>query len=563
MDASSTIAECGSSILTSPQTANDFGDAAALYLDLVKRSLINWLYGDTEFAALRPEQFLRPEAMREHEAGRFGLVQLKPLDPAMRCVGRDWPSTAHSMIGWLRLAQLQRCVEDVLEKGVAGDLLEAGVWRGGASILMRAVLKAHGCTDRRVWVADSFAGLPAPNVAKYPQDRNMTLHEIPYLAVSLEQVRHNFAKYGLLDDQVRFLPGWFRDTLPTAPIERLAVLRLDGDLYESTLDTLTPLYPKVSLGGYVIADDYVSISESRAAVDDYRRENGIVEPIVPIDWAGAYWQRTAAGEQTAKPENGSERMPAEKIRVEAMTAERAPATAPVKAFEVFYHVACLNHWRQVVAEQMNLLSLYGLNSQPVRVGILGTDEDCQTFRQIVAENGVAVEIVAHEPDLRRFELPTRLALERWARRAPDDSALFYFHSKGVGGAPIDPLRESWRRLMNRYLIPRWRDLLRELNEFDLIGVNWHGKDPDSGDPQRDYWKGHPHFSGNFWWARADWIKRLPPLQEYYDNPTFPRYSPEAQRVGCEFWIGSAENPRVKSLYCHDKDFCIFEGCALL
>jgi O-methyltransferase len=212
-------------------------------------------------------------------------------DPRVRLEGRDWPPFAHTMIGWLRLDNLHRCAEAALREAVSGDFLEAGVWRGGASILLRAVLKAYGVTDRRVWAADSFAGLPPPNPDRYPADAGLDLHRFPQLAVSLETVRAHFARYGLLDDRVRFLKGWFRDTLPTAPVERIALLRLDGDLYESTMDALTHLYPKVSVGGFVVVDDYGDIAACRQAVNDYRQQYGIDEPIVPVDWTGAYWRR--------------------------------------------------------------------------------------------------------------------------------------------------------------------------------------------------------------------------------------------------------------------------------
>jgi hypothetical protein len=195
------------------------------------------------------------------------------------------------MIGLKRLDNLEFCIEEVIAKGVPGDLIETGVWRGGATIFMRAVLKAYGVTDRCVWVADSFAGLPPPDAGKYPHDAGDRLHEARELAVSLEQVKANFDRYGLLDDQVRFLKGWFRDTLPTAPIERLAVLRLDGDMYQSTMDALANLYPKVSQGGYVIVDDYSAIPACRQAVHDYRSANGITEEIRDIDWTGIFWQK--------------------------------------------------------------------------------------------------------------------------------------------------------------------------------------------------------------------------------------------------------------------------------
>ncbi len=98
-------------------------------------------------------------------------------------------------------------------------------------------------------------------------------------------------KYGLLDNQVQFLAGWFCDTLPKAPIHRLAVMRLDGDMYESTMDALRALYPKLSVGGFVIIDDFGYLESCRAAVMDYRAEFGIAEEIKQIDWGGVYWQR--------------------------------------------------------------------------------------------------------------------------------------------------------------------------------------------------------------------------------------------------------------------------------
>ena len=244
-----------------------------LYLDLMKRCLTNLIYQD--------------------RSTLFGKDE--PFDLRMRVEGRDWPANAHTMIGIHRLDNLHFCVEDVLARNVPGDLMETGVWRGGAAILMRAILKVNGVADRRVWCADSFEGLPPPNPAKYPLDEKLTFSQFKQLAVSLEEVQTNFRRYNLLDDQVKFLKGWFRDTLPGAPVERLAVLRLDGDLYESTMDALTALYPKVSRGGYVIIDDYNDIPACRQAVQDYWQRNGIREEIVPIDWSGVFWMKQGTG----------------------------------------------------------------------------------------------------------------------------------------------------------------------------------------------------------------------------------------------------------------------------
>ncbi|MGH9845761.1 MAG: TylF/MycF family methyltransferase [Blastocatellia bacterium] len=206
--------------------------------------------------------------------------------------GRDWPADGYTMIGLKRMENLRMCVERVLQDCVPGDLVETGVWRGGATIFMRAILKAYGDMERRVWVADSFAGLPTPDAERYPADAGDTHYQFSaQLAVTLDQVKANFARFDLLDEQVRFLPGWFRDTLPTAPIEKIAVLRLDGDMYESTMDGLVHLYPKLSPGGYLIVDDYGYAESCRQAVTDYRRLCGIRDEIIEIDWTGVYWRR--------------------------------------------------------------------------------------------------------------------------------------------------------------------------------------------------------------------------------------------------------------------------------
>ena len=267
-------------------------EPAELYLELLKRvltrSLFDRHYHRFEFARGDPRRALFAPLRSALSARRLELVKL--ADPKARAEGRDWPADAESMIGSKRMDNLHTCVADVLRRGVPGDLMETGVWRGGAVIFMRAALEAYGDATRRVWVADSFAGLPAPD-ARYAADRGDVHHGFRALAVSLEQVRANFARYGLLDERVRFLEGWFKDTLPGAPIGRLAVLRLDGDMYESTMDALRPLYPRLSVGGYLIVDDYGVVPGCKQAVDEYRAEHGIAEPIVDIDGWGVYWRR--------------------------------------------------------------------------------------------------------------------------------------------------------------------------------------------------------------------------------------------------------------------------------
>ena len=208
------------------------------------------------------------------EITRRGYRVVQRPRPTDWLEGRQWPRTAETMVGLKRLRNIRECVEQVLEDQIPGDLIETGVWRGGSCIYMRAILAAHEISDRTVWVADSFEGLPPPTL---PQDEGLNLNASPELAVGVDEVRANFERYGLLDDQVQFLIGWFADTLP-GPVKQLALLRLDGDLYESTWDAVAALEPYVSRGGFVIVDDYGLFEACRQAVHDYRTQNEITVP---------------------------------------------------------------------------------------------------------------------------------------------------------------------------------------------------------------------------------------------------------------------------------------------
>lgn len=267
-----------------------------LYLDLLKKCLTAYLYPESSFVEIYPHPGLGPRAVARRAIVRllrrrgYRLFKVQAFDPKARETGRDWPSIGYSMIGLRRLDNLQACVEGVLQEGVPGDLIEAGAWRGGACILMRAVLKVRKAPDRIVWVADSFRGLPAPSERP---DWGYDLSRHPYVRASLAEVRANFERFGLLDEQVRFLEGWFKDSLPAAPIDRLSVLRLDCDLYESTMDALSTLYDKVSPRGFVIIDDYHSWAPCKLAVDEFRARFGIGDSIREIDGHGVFWRKSA------------------------------------------------------------------------------------------------------------------------------------------------------------------------------------------------------------------------------------------------------------------------------
>lgn len=207
----------------------------------------------------------------------------KVFNPVLREIGADWPSKALTMIGLKRLRQLKEACIDVIKKGVEGDFVETGIWRGGACIMMGSVAMELG-SDKKVWGFDSFEGLPKPDPKYDPLDDQH--HTFDELRVSKEQVEANIKEYGL--SNINLVKGWFKDTLPIAPIEKIAILRLDGDMYESTIQALENLYPKLQKGGYCIIDDY-ALNGAKRAVHDYINNNGLKVELIPIDPYSVYW----------------------------------------------------------------------------------------------------------------------------------------------------------------------------------------------------------------------------------------------------------------------------------
>jgi len=268
-----------------------------LYIDLLKKTLTFSLWPEPPmpigyFSRRRhtfPYRMIRGVNRILGKRGlSLGAVRKHSLEA--REGGETWPGYADTMVGMKRLDNLEHCIRTVITENVRGDLIETGVWRGGSCILMRGILKALNVTDRKVFVADSFQGLPLPDPDKYPSDVGDVHHAYDFLAVAEETVRQNFTRYGLLDDQVVFLKGFFADTLPVAPIEQLAVLRLDGDMYSSTMDALENLYHKLSPGGFCIIDDY-ALPPCAKAVEDFRFANNISEPIETIDKIAKFWRK--------------------------------------------------------------------------------------------------------------------------------------------------------------------------------------------------------------------------------------------------------------------------------
>jgi len=265
--------------------------ATKLYLELIKKTLTDTLRCSDEYMEYEGKKGVRFTMVDKYLTKRgFQIMKRIPFDIERRKIGRDWPMHAETMVGVERLNNIEKLLTDIIENNIEGDCIETGVWRGGATIFMAAILKAYS-QKRNVWVADSFEGLPKPNADKYPHDKDDVHHTKTRLAISKEEVENNFKNYSLLGENIKFLKGWFKDTLPKAQIDKLALVRLDGDMYESTMDGLINLYPKLQSGGYIIIDDWGAVPACKKAVLDYREKNNITEDIILIDWGGVYWKK--------------------------------------------------------------------------------------------------------------------------------------------------------------------------------------------------------------------------------------------------------------------------------
>jgi O-methyltransferase len=255
------------------------------------------------------------------EEGKAYARELPEEQLQIRAQGLDWPLNGLTMTGLVRLDDLQSCIESVVEDGIEGDVIEAGVWRGGAAILMRATLDSLAA-ERTVWAADSFRGFrsrDAEAIGADSEGEDLSLYG--FLSVPLADVRARFARLGL-DRGVRFVPGYFEDTLPSLRGRTWSLVRLDGDTYRSTRVSLDCLYPGLSRGGYLIVDDYGALDECRRAVDDFRREHGIEEPLERIDWTCVRWKRTS---DRGPPPAEGETLPPQVDEV-SEAAPNAPAT---------------------------------------------------------------------------------------------------------------------------------------------------------------------------------------------------------------------------------------------
>lgn len=215
------------------------------------------------------------------------------VDTGRRRIERIAHMRTHSMVTLGRRIKTVELTLAVLALGIPGDVFETGVFRGGTAVLMLEVLRQYGrdVSARAFWAADSFSGLPDT----HPKDRRdegkagrhagALIGRPHYYTTAQASFEANLEQHGVMripHVRLHVLPGWFNETLPRAGVQQIAFLRLDGDVYSSTMQALNALYDKVSPGGLVYIDDYGTYIGCRNAVNEFRRTRGLNVPLVKI-----------------------------------------------------------------------------------------------------------------------------------------------------------------------------------------------------------------------------------------------------------------------------------------
>lgn len=275
--------------------------AMRAYLDMLRGFLLGDVYGRAEKSMLLD-----------------GSLRYVEYNATLRSIGMDMSYLGTTMVGKRRLQVLEDLIIDVVDRAVPGDFLETGVWRGGCSAYAIAVLRAYAYAvalqstssqgtpprptlrtdyNRRVYFCDSFAGLPPGDATVHKND--VGWDKLTYVSASVEETARYLQEYNLMDPRIVFVKGFFNESM--RPLQqqvlipekrRIAILRLDGDMYQSTVDVLYHLYELVVVGGYVIVDDWEGFP-AKDACEDFFRVHQIHAIIHPIDVTSVYFQKLA------------------------------------------------------------------------------------------------------------------------------------------------------------------------------------------------------------------------------------------------------------------------------
>jgi cephalosporin hydroxylase len=369
--------------------------AVRRYLDVFKAALLNEHYLENEVRITTLVRGMRrgrmPEARVLRDPARHDQETYRQLVRERKGAAGPDDAAASSFLpytamGRTRLDHLEQCLDVVRDDNVRGDLVECGTGHGGGAIFLRGYLDAHEIEDRVVWVADRFRSTPEPDRAP-----RLPPHGVGGFQADLNLVRDGFERFGLLDDRVRFLEGSFDATLPDAPLEELALLRIGRGIGGEVRAVLDNLYDRIAPGGFVVLEDHADAG-CRKEVEAFRADRGITTPLSQVDWSTVAWRKPASEPSEPGivnlPIPGSARPPL------------APA-APTDELDVTVVVVFYNMRREAERTLRSLSRAYQ------------EDIDDVSYEVIVVENGSSAEqrlgaelVESFGPEFRYVDLGT-------------------------------------------------------------------------------------------------------------------------------------------------------------
>ena len=294
----------------------------------------------------------------------------------------------YTAMGRHRLDHLERCLDDVRDHDVPGDLVECGTGRGGGAVLMRAHLDAHEIDSPTVWVVDRFRASPGSEPAP-----SIGPGGVADLRADLNMVRDAFDRFDLLDDRVRFLLGPPQETIPGSPIEQVSLLRIGRSAADDVGAILTAFHPRLAAGSHVIVeldDD----GTAQGAVDGFRAEHGVAAPLERIDRGCIAWRSDRTGDANGIVDvNGT---------VPTAAGAPVPRSTPGDAIDLTVIVVFYNMRREAARTLHALSRAYQLDLDDVAYEVLaienGSDPDQRLGTEFVESFGPEFRYVDMGPE---------------------------------------------------------------------------------------------------------------------------------------------------------------------
>lgn len=200
-----------------------------------------------------------------------------------------------TMTGPERVVSLIRAVDYLVKHEIEGSIVECGVWKGGSIMAILKSLIKNNSFDREIYLYDTFDGMPMPSDMDLSFDGKSAEEQLTnsnkddslvWAYAPFEQVKKNIFSIKYPRDKIKFVIGKVEVTIPKVMPDKIALLRLDTDWYESTKHELKHLFPRLANGGVLIIDDYGHWQGCRKAVEEYIAENNVKIFLSRVDYTG-------------------------------------------------------------------------------------------------------------------------------------------------------------------------------------------------------------------------------------------------------------------------------------